>query len=35
MALAADIREQVRQRLQALKTARGWDETPQVIMLDL
>lgn len=35
MALAADIREQVRQRLQALKTARGWNETPQVIMLDL
>ena len=33
--LAADIREQVRQRLQTLKTARGWDETPQVIMLDL
>ena len=35
MTLAADIREQVRQRLQTLKTARGWDETPQVIMLDL
>jgi len=35
MALAADIREQVRLRLQTLKTARGWDETPQVIMLDL
>jgi len=34
-ALAADIREQVRRRLQTLKTARGWDETPQVIMLDL
>ena len=35
MALAADIHAQVRQRLQALKTARGWDATPQVIMLDL
>jgi len=35
MALAADIREQVCRRLLALKTARGWDETPQVIMLDL
>ena len=35
MALAADIREQVLQRLQTLKTARGWDEAPQVIMLDL
>lgn len=35
MALAADIRAQVHQRLQTLKTVRGWDETPQVIMLDL
>jgi hypothetical protein len=35
MALAADIREQARRRLQTLKTARGWDDTPQVIMLDL
>jgi len=35
MALAADIREQVRLRLQALKTTRGWAATPQVIMLDL
>jgi len=35
MALAADIREQVCRRLQTLKTDRGWDETPQVIMLDL
>ena len=35
MALAADIHAQVRRRLQTLKTARGWDETPQVIMLDL
>ena len=34
-ALAADIRDQVWRRLQTLKTARGWDETPQVIMLDL
>ncbi|MDD5677694.1 MAG: hypothetical protein PHW60_06830 [Kiritimatiellae bacterium] len=34
-ALAADIREQVRQRLLTLKTARGWNDTPQVIMLDL
>ena len=35
MALAADIRNQVCRRLQTLKLARGWDETPQVIMLDL
>lgn len=35
VALAADIRAQVRQRLQTLKPVRGWDETPQVIMLDL
>lgn len=35
LALAADIRAQVRQRLQTLKTDRGWDEIPQVIMLDL
>ncbi|MFH1476534.1 MAG: hypothetical protein ABIH24_03450 [Verrucomicrobiota bacterium] len=34
-ALAADIYAQVRRRLQALKTDRGWDETPRVIMLDL
>ena len=34
-ALAADIRGQVRQRLQTLKSVRGWDETPQVMMLDL
>ena len=34
-ALAADIHAQVRQRLQALKIDRGWDEMPQVIMLDL
>ena len=35
MALAADIRDLCTRRLQTLKTARGWDKTPQVIMLDL
>jgi hypothetical protein len=35
IALAADIRELCARRLQTLKTARGWDETPQVVMLDL
>ncbi|MCX6992150.1 MAG: hypothetical protein NT011_03295 [Kiritimatiellaeota bacterium] len=35
MALAADIRDLCTRRLQTLKTDRGWDETPQVIMLDL
>lgn len=35
MALAAEIREQVHRRLQALQTDRGWHETPQVIMLDI
>ena len=35
MALAADIRELCARRLQTLKPARGWDEIPQVIMLDL
>ncbi|MFA5044272.1 MAG: hypothetical protein WC381_09525 [Kiritimatiellia bacterium] len=34
-ALAADIRELCARRLQALKSSRGWDEAPQVIMLDL
>lgn len=35
MALAAEIREQVCERLQTLKPTRGWDDIPQVIMLDL
>ncbi len=35
MALAADIRNLCARRLQTLKPARGWDATPQVIMLDL
>lgn len=35
MALASDIRNLCAQRLLALKSARGWSETPQVIMLDL
>jgi hypothetical protein len=35
MALAAEIRAQVHQRLQALQTDRGWHETPRVIMLDM
>jgi len=35
LALADEIHAQVRRRLQTLKTDRGWDATPQVIMLDL
>lgn len=34
-ALSAEIRAEVEQRLQMLKKARGWQETPRVIMLDL
>jgi len=34
-ALAADIRALCARRLQTLKTERGWDDTPRVIMLDL
>jgi hypothetical protein len=35
IALAADIHAQVRGRLQILKTERGWNETPRVIVLDM
>ncbi len=34
-ALAADIRDLCTRRLQTLKTDRGWEATPQVIMLDM
>jgi len=34
-ALATDIRDLCARRLQTLKTDRGWEATPQVIMLDM